>query len=254
MRAGANRLVLALAAGLFFTPALVSAAPEVSTSAKASRETDKKVKPQKRKKVRKRQEPAADKPAAEKPATEAKAPGKRRIKRYHMSLFNVNTKERLDNLWVIRVDEKNKDKQWVGDKALRTLTRFMRDWRTEKTKAIPKRLLWHLYIVGYHFDAPLEIVSAYRHNERKSSRHKKGEAIDFRIEGVDPKVLWEFCKRFDNVGVGYYPKAGFVHLDVRDKSYYWIDDSGPGQKSRYRSTVAQRGKKKARPKAGKKKK
>ncbi|MCB9526971.1 MAG: YcbK family protein [Myxococcales bacterium] len=249
MMAGARRLVLALAAGLLLAPAAVSAAPEVSTSAKADRETDKKVKPQKRKKVRKRQEaPAATEDAAQ------KTPGKRRVKRYHMSLFNVNTKERLDNLWVIRVDDKDKNKQWVGDKALRTLTRFMRDWRTEKTKAIPKRLLWHLYIVGYHFDAPLEIVSAYRHNERKSSRHKKGEAIDFRIEGVDPKVIWEFCKRFDNVGLGYYPKSGFVHIDVRDKSYYWIDDSGPGQKSRYRSTVAQRGKKKARPKAGKKKK
>lgn len=249
MMAGARRLVLALAAGLLLAPAAVSAAPEVSTSSKAGRETDKKVKPQKRKKVRKRDEaPAKTEEAAQ------KKPGKRRVKRYHMSLFNVNTKERLDNLWVIRVDETDKNKQWVGDKALRTLTRFMRDWRTEKTKAIPKRLLWHLYIVGYHFDAPLEIVSAYRHNERKSSRHKKGEAIDFRIEGVDSKVIWEFCKRFDNVGLGYYPKSDFVHIDVRDKSYYWIDDSGPGQRSRYRSTVAQRGKKKARPKAGKKKK
>jgi hypothetical protein len=30
-----------------------------------------------------------------------------------------------------------------------------------------------------------------------------------------------------------------VHLDVREKSAYWIDDSGPGQRARYRKKVPQ---------------
>jgi uncharacterized protein YcbK (DUF882 family) len=252
MVAGARRLVLALAAGLLTAPVAAFAdAPEVTASVKQApqRETTGKAKPVKRKKAKKPTTPKV----AEGKTTTAEKPGKRRVKRYHMSLFNVNTKERLDNLWVIRVDENNKDKQWVGDKARRTLTRFLGDWRTGKTKAIPKQLLWHLYRIGYHFDAPLEIVSAYRHNERKSSRHKKAEAIDIRIEGVDSKVLWEYCKRFDNVGLGYYPKSDFVHIDVRDRSYYWIDQSGPGQKARYKGAVAQRSQKKARPTRKKKK-
>src|SRR5262249_25624553 len=33
---------------------------------------------------------------------------------------------------------------------------------------------------------------------------------------------------FGFVGVGFYPKSGFVHLDVRDASYFWTDDSAPG--------------------------
>ena len=156
----------------------------------------------------------------------------------------MNTKERLNNLWMIRVDEKNKNNQYVGKNARKTLTRFLRDWRTDRTKKMPERLLWYLYLVGHHYDAQVDIVSAYRHNERKSSRHKQGRAIDFRIEGVDSKAIWEYCKRFDRVGLGYYPNSNFVHLDVRDKSYYWIDDSGPGEDAQYRDNVAQAKKKK----------
>jgi hypothetical protein len=43
---------------------------------------------------------------------------------------------------------------------------------------------------------------------------------------------------FADVGVGYYPRSGFVHLDRRDRSFYWIDNSGPGQRSRTRSRSA----------------
>lgn len=186
---------------------------------------------------------------------------KKQVKRYHLTLRHVNTKERLNNLWVIRVDPKNKNRQWVGKRARKRLTHFLRDWRTNKSKRVPERLLWYLYLVGQKYDAPIEIVSAYRHNERKSSRHKQGKAIDFRVVGVDPKRVWEYCKRFDNVGLGYYPNSNFVHMDVRDRSYYWIDDSGPGEESEYRGNVKQRkqkkrkrSRKKSKKKSGKKKK
>lgn len=172
------------------------------------------------------------------------------VKRYHITLRHVNTKERLTNLWMIRVDPKNTNKQWVGKRARKRLTQFLRDWRTGKSKRMPERLLWNLYLVGQRFDAPIEIISAYRHNERKSSRHKQGKAIDFRVVGVDNREVWNYCKRFDNVGLGLYPNSNFVHMDVRDRSYYWIDDSGPGEEANYKDGVAQR-KQKAR-KKGKK--
>lgn len=182
---------------------------------------------------------------------EAKPKGKQ-IKRYHMSMRNVNTKERFDNLWVIRHDPQNPDKQWVGKRARKRLTHFLRDWRTGKSKHVPERLLWNLYLVGQRFDAPIEIVSAYRHNERKSSRHKQGVAVDFRVVGVDNREVWNYCKRFDNVGLGLYPGSGFVHMDLRDRSYYWIDESGPGEEAQYQDGVAQR--KQRRRKAGKRSK
>ena len=41
-------------------------------------------------------------------------------------------------------------------------------------------------------------------------------------------------KTFDKVGVGYYPNSTFVHLDVRkDRSAFWIDYSGPGERAVY---------------------
>ncbi len=164
---------------------------------------------------------------------------KRSVKRYHLTLHNVNTKEKVNNLWVIRTDPKNKNRQWVGKRARKRLTHFLRDWRTGRSKHVPERLLWYLYLIGQRYDAPIEIVSGYRHKERRSSRHKQGRAIDIRIKGVSPKSLWRYCKRFNRVGLGYYPNSGFVHIDVRKESYYWIDDSGPGEKARYRSHVSQ---------------
>ena len=93
--------------------------------------------------------------------------------------------------------------------------------------------------MGQHFDAQLEVVSGYRSRERKTSRHRHMKAVDFRIRGLNPKAIWTWAKRFDNVGLGWYPTSKFVHLDVREKSAYWIDDSGPGQRSRYRKKVPQ---------------
>ena len=115
----------------------------------------------------------------------------------------------------------------------------MSDWRTGRSKRVPTRLVWYLYLVSQHFDAPIDIVSGYRHEERKSSRHKKGSAIDFRVRGVHPKKVWKYCKRFGRIGLGYYPNSKFVHLDARKKAYYWLDASGPGEEAQYRDGVAQ---------------
>ncbi|MFK5065634.1 hypothetical protein, partial [Klebsiella pneumoniae] len=44
-------------------------------------------------------------------------------------------------------------------------------------------------------------------------------------------------------GVGVYPASGFVHVDVRERSYFWLDSSAPGKRNRERgvhSDLAQR--------------
>ena len=48
----------------------------------------------------------------------------------------------------------------------------------------------------------------------KNSRHNHAAAIDFSVVGVPNEVVRDYCLRFKNVGVGYYPKGGFVHVDV----------------------------------------
>lgn len=162
---------------------------------------------------------------------------KRRIKPFHISLRRGKT--RIDNLRLIRVDPKDPERMWIDKTARKRIKKLLGDKRHKRHKRIPERLLWNLYFVAQHFDAPLEVVSGYRSRERRTSRHRHMRAVDFRIRGVNPHTIWTWAKRFNHVGLGWYPTSKFVHLDVREKSAYWIDDSGPGQRARYRKKVPQ---------------
>lgn len=102
----------------------------------------------------------------------------------------------------------------------------------KQTHAVAPRLLDLVYRTMRHFNAPLvHVVSGYR-KDRAGSRHTQGRAIDMVIPGVTNEQLAEYVRNFGFVGVGIYPKSGFVHLDVRDRSYFWIDYSMPGERSR----------------------
>jgi uncharacterized protein YcbK (DUF882 family) len=102
----------------------------------------------------------------------------------------------------------------------------------KKVHAISPRLLDLVYRAQRHFGAPLvHVVSGYR-PDRAGSRHTQGRAIDFVLPGVTNEQLQDYVRTFGFVGVGIYPKSGFVHLDVRDTSYFWVDNSLPDERSR----------------------
>lgn len=85
---------------------------------------------------------------------------------------------------------------------------------------------------------PLNVVSGYRTaGTAEHSRHKLGKALDFTVEGVPLEALRDYCKSHDGVGVGYYPNSGFIHLDVRERWTYWVDESGRGEPPRYVETT-----------------
>jgi uncharacterized protein YcbK (DUF882 family) len=97
-----------------------------------------------------------------------------------------------------------------------------------KVHPLAPRLLDLVYRSMLHFDAKVvRVVSGFR-KDRAGSRHTQGRAVDMTIEGVPNEDLAAYVRQFGFVGVGLYPKSGFVHLDVRDSSYFWIDDSAPG--------------------------
>jgi hypothetical protein len=48
----------------------------------------------------------------------------------------------------------------------------------------------------------------------------------------------KFAREAGFSGVGVYPVSGFVHVDVREHSYFWVDTSGPGRKSRLFGVLA----------------
>ena len=98
---------------------------------------------------------------------------------------------------------------------------------------LSERLVQLAIKAAHHFGArELEVVSAYRKPRRKDSgdHHSKGEALDFRLPGVDYRQLAVYLRSLPRVGVGVYTdrRTRYVHLDVRDRSFHWLDASPPG--------------------------
>ena len=112
--------------------------------------------------------------------------------------------------------------------ALKAITHLFRCKRTDVERDIEPRLLTILSHVYDHYGAPLELLSGFRNQRKTTSYHYKASASDIRIEGVTPKQLRDFVQTLDSggMGIGYYPRSQFVHVDVRPPpSYRWIDYS-----------------------------
>lgn len=111
-------------------------------------------------------------------------------------------------------------------------------WKADGSEhPIDDRLLELIYRAVKRYKAPyVHLVSGYRNRSgRDGSRHNQGRAADVVLPGVGDAQLAAFFRRQGFVGVGFYPISGFTHIDVRERSYYWVDRSGPGQRSRERS-------------------
>jgi hypothetical protein len=119
---------------------------------------------------------------------------------------------------------------------------FLRCHYTNKQHAMNPRLVRLLYQTGRHWPGQrVEVVSGYRNPtvaKNPHSPHMKGLACDFRVAGVKNTELRDYLRgNLKKVGVGYYPNSSFVHLDVRkDRSAFWIDYSGPGERAMYSQT------------------
>ena len=61
--------------------------------------------------------------------------------------------------------------------------------------------------------------------------HAHGVAIDFKLVGTSARALAAYLRTLPRVGVGIYthPQTQFVHLDVRETSWHWVDASPPGR-------------------------
>lgn len=140
----------------------------------------------------------------------------------------------LPTRWVQRRSMPKNIQQGVND--------FLRCHHTEKTRKISPQLLHRLVQIATHFNAKeIDVIAGYRSTDiarakgTKNSQHARGNAIDIRIPGVNPRKLASYVQsRYATGGVGHYPKSGFTHIDVRPSSLAtWVDKSGPGEKPRY---------------------
>ncbi len=147
-----------------------------------------------------------------------------------VDLFRIATSERLA---LTLVDARGR----VRPPVPMQLARFLRPRNSTKQKPPHKRLIALLAEVSNHFGGRrINVASGYRLAKgytSHESRHVAGAAIDLRVEGVSNRVLCDYLRHFEDVGVGFYPNSTFVHFDVRERNAYWIDVSGPGQKPSY---------------------
>lgn len=137
------------------------------------------------------------------------------------------------------------DRRWTGymlgpgdtllPRAEQQVRRLLASWRTGRSRDIDRRLVRLIARVSDVFGGrPLRIVSGFREKSHaKQSHHKKGEALDFSIDGVPNWALRDYLRTLDHTGVGYYPNSSFVHVDVRARGAYWVDVSRPGAPPRY---------------------
>ena len=116
---------------------------------------------------------------------------------------------------------------YVSD-GLKQLNHFLRDWRAEQSTSMDPRLfdiIWEVHrAVGSR--SPVHIISAYRSPQTNQalrsrsravsehSQHMLGKAMDIRFPDVDPGRIREAAMRVQQGGVGFYPGANFVHVDV----------------------------------------
>lgn len=137
-----------------------------------------------------------------------------------LSLRNLHTDERVAvDYWI---------DGWYSPDALAEINHLMRDFRTGEVHPMDRELLDLLHRVhnAMESDADFEVFSAYRsprtnamlarRNSRvaKQSLHMRGMAADVRLPGRRLGHLRRAAKSLRLGGVGYYPKSGFVHLDV----------------------------------------
>ncbi|HEX4179204.1 MAG TPA: DUF882 domain-containing protein [Caulobacteraceae bacterium] len=112
--------------------------------------------------------------------------------------------------------------------ALHAAMRVLRDWRSGEEHFMDPRLfdLMHKLRQKIEVRGPFQIVSGYRsaktnammrlrsHEVAEHSQHILGKAVDIGLEGVDLGRLHQAALSLRAGGVGYYPKSGFVHVDV----------------------------------------
>lgn len=137
-----------------------------------------------------------------------------------INLYNIHTDEYLDITYY-------KNGSYLPDALLR-IDQIMIDRRSGDTTAMDTKLIDTLYSLQTlsNTKEPLEIICGYRspatnaHMSQpgsgvaKHSFHTLGKAADIHIQNLTLEQSRALALTLQAGGVGYYPKSGFIHVDV----------------------------------------
>lgn len=132
----------------------------------------------------------------------------------------------------LHTGEKLTTEYWVQGNylpdALTSINYLLRDFRNGEVHVIEPKLLDLLYVLNGKLatSAPFEVISGYRSPATNAmlrtehsgvaakSLHMQGMAIDIRVADRSLETLHDTALGLRAGGVGYYPQADFVHVDV----------------------------------------
>lgn len=138
-----------------------------------------------------------------------------------LSFHNVNNGERLTAPIV--------NGSIKSSSILQKLNYFLRDRRSQQVHAMDPKLFTKFYhlqsklglrnteiqvICGYRAPKTNSAMSKNSRGVAKNSYHTRGQAIDFRMNGVSLANLRQAAIKLNSGGVGYYPRSNFVHVDT----------------------------------------
>lgn len=69
-------------------------------------------------------------------------------------------------------------------------------------------------ICGYRSPSSNAAMHRRSRGVASNSYHMRGQAIDFRIDGMSLAKIRKVAEGLNSGGVGYYPKSNFVHVDT----------------------------------------
>lgn len=138
-----------------------------------------------------------------------------------MRLRNINTGEFFNTEF--------SEGSFVSASVQKKFDWFMRDRRNNLVRRMDQNLFTKLYRIQSNLglrNTEIQIICGYRSPAtnaamRRRSRgvasnsyHIRGQAIDFRIDGVALNRVYHVTKQLQSGGVGFYPHSNFVHVDT----------------------------------------
>ena len=143
-----------------------------------------------------------------------------------LAMNNIHTGEALETRYF-------DGRQYVSNE-LNRINKICRDFRRNETHPMDKHLFDQISLIQAELgvEAEVQIISGYRSpatnaalrshsgGVAKKSYHMLGQAIDFRLDGVQLKKLRNMAREIGAGGVGYYPSSNFVHIDTGPVRYW----------------------------------
>jgi len=149
------------------------------------------------------------------------------LRERYLSFYNPNTGETMRRVyWTPR--------EGYVREAIGEISWALRDHHNNQVKLFDPNVMDQLYALQLQLglDRPVHIISGYRspstnwmlcersRGVARNSYHLKAMALDIRVPGNRVRDVCQAARSLGAGGVGYYPRANFVHIDSGPVRYW----------------------------------